>query len=312
MTASALRKHFFHTLAVGIFAGTLGILGCGQKNQPDPSANAEPDSQSKTTASSATEKTVSGTTVSRATSPGPAQRDRLHKSFAEAVRNADDPPPGDAVRPPDETISKKPVFRFYETVKDTWDTIHFTTPEGKKLDYSARIETSAGAIDIALFPEQSPNHVRNFIALARAGYYDQLFCERIRHESNEMTRQELHMIEAGCPLGTGTTGTGSIGYWLKEEFTPATRMSHDEGVLGACRGEEADSAATRFYITLTKAPFLDGNYTIFGKVVGGLDVLRKIGQTPVIQDDEGNNRPQTPIILQKVTIHAQEREATNK
>ncbi len=295
MTNQYIRIFVFALLAVG-------LVSCGKKEN-QVVATEEPE---KTLTSGST-KTVSATPVSRNAG---GTRDRLHQSFTEAVRGADDPPPGDAVRPPDETITKKPVHRILDAVRNNWDEIRFTTAEGKKLNYRAMLDTSEGPIEIVLFPEQAPNHVRNFIALAKTGYYDGLFFDRIRHDRNERN-QELHLIEAGCPLGTGAIGTGSIGYWLKEEFTPADKMGHEEGIVGACRGEEADTAATRFYITLTKAPFLDGNYTIFGKVVTGLDVLRKIGNTPVIIDDEGGSRPAKPILIRQVTITSTEANSNN-
>lgn len=293
MVAGSLRSV---TLTALLVAG----LGCGGKSDPAP-ARTEPVVE-------AGGKAVAATPVSRG-GAAPAERDRLHKAFADAVRGADDPPE-DAVRPPDETVSKKPVYKFCEQVKERWDAIRFVTADGKKLDYVAKVETSVGAFEIALLHEQAPNHVRNFIALAQAGYYDQLFVEGVRHEANKETKTELHMLEAGCPLGTGTTGTGSIGYWLKDELTPGETMSHDEGTVGACHGVEADSAATRFYITLNKASFLDGHHTIFGKVVTGVEVLRKMGQTPVVIDDEGSMRPQTPLVIQKVTVVATPREAS--
>lgn len=306
MTTRSARGRALRYLAAGLVLGSLTALGCGQKTQPEPSAkNVDP----APAASSSGGKTVVATPVS---SNAAAGRDRLHQPFADAVRSADNPPPADAVRPPDETVTKKPVHRILEAVRTSWDDIRFTTSAGKKLAWTARVETSQGVLEIALFPEQAPNHVRNFIALARAGYYDQLFIERIRHEKNSESSQELHLVEAGCPLGTGASGTGSIGYWLKEEFTPGDKMSHDEGIVGACRGEEADSAATRFYISLHKAPFLDGNYTIFGKVVQGLDILRTIGQTPVVIDDEGTSRPEKPVVIHKVTITSHEVQATDK
>src|SRR5436305_898611 len=79
---------------------------------------------------------------------------------------------------------------------------------------------------------------------------------------------------AGCPLGTGENVSGSIGYWLKPECDEQQDpVLFEEGALGACRGDEKDTAATRFYITLTRAPYLAGNYTVFGKVARGLDVV---------------------------------------
>jgi cyclophilin family peptidyl-prolyl cis-trans isomerase len=303
-----------------LFACTLSALafslGCGKKpdkadtddvpvvstnEKPMPAVQESP-SGTKVVANVAIEnvgKTENKDPVSA--EPAPIKRDRLHQAFADAVRSSEDPPPADAVRPPDETVTKKPCHRFLDIVKNSWDNIRFVTSEGKKIEYSAKIETSMGTLAVRLYPEQAPNHVRNFIALARGGYYDELFFERIRKEKNPTTGQELQLIEGGCPLGTGATGTGSVGYWLKGEFTPKEKMAHSEGIFGACRGEEADSAATRFYITLNQPSFMDGNYTIFGKVETGLDILRKIGLQPVIIDEEGN-RPVTPIVIKSVTI----------
>ena len=69
--------------------------------------------------------------------------------------------------------------------------------------------------------------------------------------------------------------------------------------------DELDSAGCRFYITLNKAPYLDGNYTVFARVTRGLDVARKISQQPIILDDQdvnGSRRPEKPVVIQKVTI----------
>jgi cyclophilin family peptidyl-prolyl cis-trans isomerase len=299
-------------LAAVLLAGGLGA-GCGQKAQPEV-AKAEAGSAGAAAASpqAAKAEAAPARVEPAAAAAAPLQRDRLHQAFADAVRPADNPPP-EANRPPDETVSKKPVFKILDEVVRTWDSIRFVSPAGKKIRYTARVETSLGAIQIALFPEQAPNHVRNFIALARAGYYEQLFFDRIRQEQG--AGQVLQSVEAGCPLGTGEPGSGSIGYWLKEEFTPGDKMSHDEGVVGACRGSDADTAACRFYITLSKAPFLDGNFTLFGKVVQGLDVARRISQQPMIIDDQdrdGARRPEKPIVIHKVTIHEQETEASAK
>jgi peptidyl-prolyl cis-trans isomerase B (cyclophilin B) len=231
-----------------------------------------------------------------------AVRDRLHQSFAEAVHDSDDPP-ADAERPPDQTITNKPVAALYNQIKKAWDSVRFTTLDGKKISYAAKVETEWGNIEIALFPEVAPNHVRNFILLAQAGYYDGLVFDRIRIEEGLNT--SLRSIEGGCPLGTGNTPGGSIGYWLKPEPQGEQKITHDEGVVGACRGAEEDSAACRFYITLSKAPFLDGNFTAFGKITQGLDLARKISVQPVIMDDEDPNdahRPEKPVKIKKVTI----------
>ena len=268
-----------------LLLGGLGAVGCGQKASPDP-VKTDPHSPAvaaRSTGTAEVKPDVPPAGVAPAVPAVPVQRDRQHQAFTDATRAADNPP-NDAHRPPDETVSKKPVFKILDEVVRTWDTVRFVSPAGKKIIFNADVETNLGRMQIALLPELAPNHVRNFICLARAGYYNELFFDRIRHEQAE--GNVLESIEAGCPLGTGEEGNGSIGYWLKDELTPGEKMSHDEGAVGACRGSEADTAACRFYITVSKASFLDGNFSLFGKVVQGLDVVRKIYQQPVIVDDQ--------------------------
>jgi cyclophilin family peptidyl-prolyl cis-trans isomerase len=292
--------------AACVLLGTVGLTGCGQKAaEPEAAKQADPPAQVAAAPAPAA-------ATAQAPLPPPPD-DGRHQPFDKATRRADDPPE-ECNRPPDATVSGKPVFKLYNEVVRLWDTIRYVTPAGKRVAYSATIETDLGNIEIELHPEWAPNHVRNFVALARAGYYDGLFFDRVRHEESEdEAATPLESIEAGCPLGTGDPGNGSIGYWLNPE-TPEgdPKPTHEEGTVGACRGAEPDTAACRFYITLCKAPYLDGNYTVFGKVTRGLDVARKIHVRPVIVDDEdadGSRRPEKPVIIKKVTNHTQETEA---
>src|SRR5262249_44110775 len=223
------------------------------------------------------------------------------------TRPADDPPP-DSDRPPDQTASGKPVFKLLQDVAREWEKVRFVSPAGRKIDYSATVETSLGTFRVQLFPEVSPNHVRNFVALARAGYYDGLCFDRVRQEGEG--EQALRAVEGGCPLGTGETAGGSIGYWLKDELTPGDKVSHVEGVVGACRGEAPDTGACRFYITLSKAPYLDGQCTIFGQGTSQrLEVVRRIYQQPVLVDDQdrdGARPPEKPVVLRRAPIHTRD------
>ena len=95
--------------------------------------------------------------------------DPLHQPFARAVRGPDDPPPGSS-QPPDETLTGKPTFALLRQVKVLWETIRFTTPDGKPIEYTAVVETEDGNFDITLRQDVAPNHVRSFVALAKAGY----------------------------------------------------------------------------------------------------------------------------------------------
>ena len=278
-------------LVAGLFGSGLG--GCGKSSDSAPPQEAAPEAKKepapKPAAAAPAPKRVTGL-------------DRLHQSFLEATRQQ--PPPDQ--RPPDRTMTSKSVGKLYSEVVRLWDTIRFTDAIGNPLVYSAVLETELGNIEIALDPLSAPNHVRNFIALARAGYYDGLVFDRVQHQEAidpEGATMRYEEIEAGCPLGTGEFGNNSIGYWLKPEFNE--RFTHVEGTVGACRGIEEDTAACKFYITLGKAPYLDGNYTAFGRVTRGLDVARKIYARPIILDDQdlnGSRRPEKPVVIRKVTI----------
>jgi peptidyl-prolyl cis-trans isomerase B (cyclophilin B) len=223
----------------------------------------------------------------------------LRRSFAEATRAE---PPNDWQRPPDLTMTGKSVGKLYSEVLKNWDSYQLADAKGRILPCTATLETDLGSIEISLRPDLAPNHVRSFIALARAGYYDGLVFERTVHaRSQENPDSEVELIEGGCPLGTGELGVGSIGYWLKAEFS---KEPHEAGTVGACHGADPDTGACRFYICLNKAPFLDGNFTIFGKVTKGLDIAQKVFSLPVRNDPEypEGDRPQKPVVIRKVTI----------
>jgi peptidyl-prolyl cis-trans isomerase B (cyclophilin B) len=243
---------------------------------------------------------------------GPASpvEPRFRQAFADATRK--EPLPD--WNPPATTAAGKSVGALYDQVQKSWDGIHFVTDEGKRIVYHAVVETEEGAIDIELRPDWAPNHVRNFIALARAGYFDGLEFDRIVNQTSKKSNDKVELIEGGGPLGMGDDQDG-IGYWLKDEFN--AKLPHEEGVVGASHGEEADSAACKFYVMLCKAPRLDGNYTVFGKVAQGLDVARKIEQKPVQKNDDNNAAEDEdleggdyhmakPVVIKKVTIQTHE------
>jgi cyclophilin family peptidyl-prolyl cis-trans isomerase len=296
-------------LTAATLIGILGWTGCSSQSTPsDPSTETTDKAPAVAT-------NGSGQTAATGTDGTPPPQDGRHDPFDKVTRGGDDPPPN-INPPPDKTASGKSVYKIYKEVVGLWNTIRFVTPDGKPIQYSATVETDLGDIDIELRPDLAPNHVRNFVALARAGYYDELFFDRVVHEEEEVEpgkMQVLDSVEAGCPLGTGEPGNGSIGYWLKSESPRAdAKVSHEPGTVGACHSIEADTAACRFYITLCNAPFLDGNFTVFGKVTRGLDVARKISLQPIIIDDqdaEGSHRPEKPIRIKKVTIHTSVGEA---
>jgi len=254
----------------------MSLAGCWHKEPPAPDA---------------------GQADSSIAANAPSLDPHLHQPFSQATLSD---PPEDALVPPDTTMTGKSVGKLYEEVKALWDDVRFVSPKGKQLAYNAIVDTEVGTIDIVLRPDLAPNHVRSFVALARAHYFDGLVFERAIHDENPDAR--LDMIEAGCPLGQGDVGLGSIGYWLKPEAS--AEGINDEGAVGACHVAGGMDACC-FYITLVKIPAMDGDYTVFGKVTRGLDVARKILSLPLSNESSGQ-RPLKPVVMRSVTIETHE------
>ena len=118
-----------------------------------------------------------------------------------------------------------------------------------------------GAILMELYPENAPKTVESFLTLAKKGFYDGLKFHRV---------VPGFVVQGGDPKGDGSGGPG---YTLKAEFN---KRKHLEGTVAMARAQHPDSAGSQFYICLGPQPFLDGKYTVFGQVVEGMDVVRKI------------------------------------
>jgi peptidyl-prolyl cis-trans isomerase B (cyclophilin B) len=130
------------------------------------------------------------------------------------------------------------------------------------------IETGLGNMEIKFFPDVAPNHVDNFITLAKNGFYDNTNFHRVIPG---------FMIQGGDPNTKNEDrskhGTGGPGYNVKAEFNSTP---HKRGILSMARAAHPDSAGSQFFICVDSAPFLDGKYTVFGEVVSGMDVADKI------------------------------------
>ena len=128
----------------------------------------------------------------------------------------------------------------------------------------AVISTNHGDMTVELWNDVAPKHVENFLKLGRDGFYDNLTFHRVIAG---------FVAQGGCPNGTGTGGPG----WnVKAEFND---RKHDRGVLSMARSADPDSAGSQFFVCLTreKCQHLDGEYTGFGRVIEGLDVVDKLG-----------------------------------
>jgi cyclophilin family peptidyl-prolyl cis-trans isomerase len=161
--------------------------------------------------------------------------------------------------------------------------------------YIATMETSCGTIVIQLDAEHAPIGVNSFVFLAKKGFYDGLTFHRIAPG---------FVIQGGDPLGTGSGGPG---YQFKTEVSP--KVTFDSPGILAYANAGGDTNGSQFFITLAATPQLNptpqGSYTIFGKVIEGLDVVRKIGKipgTPNPQLPGENSVPTQTVYIDRVTI----------
>jgi len=149
----------------------------------------------------------------------------------------------------------------------------------------AVFETSMGTFKFAFLMDKAPNTCSNFITLANKGFYTNLVFHRVI---------DGFMIQGGCPKGDGTGGPG---YQIKAEFNDT---KHVPGVVSMARSSDPNSAGSQFFICVGVASHLDGQYTAFGKVTEGYDVVQKISKVPV-----GGPQRSTPlqkVVINKVTI----------
>jgi peptidyl-prolyl cis-trans isomerase A (cyclophilin A) len=147
----------------------------------------------------------------------------------------------------------------------------------------AVVETNMGTFSFEFYSDDAPQTVASFIKLAKDGFYDGLIFHRI---------MDGFMIQGGDPTGTGTGGPG---YSIKAEFND---NKHVAGTVAMARSASPDSAGSQFYVCLAPTPHLDGEYTVFGQVVDGLDVVLAIGKVKTGRQD----RPLEDVVMEKVTI----------
>jgi peptidyl-prolyl cis-trans isomerase A (cyclophilin A) len=163
----------------------------------------------------------------------------------------------------------------------------------------AHFETSDGSFTVKLFEKEAPNTVANFVGLAdgskewrdpasgerkKAPFYDGVIFHRII---------EGFMIQGGDRLGQGTGGPG---YKFADEFHPSLRHSR-AGILSMANSGP-NTNGSQFFITLGPTPHLDNRHSVFGEVVKGLDVVKKIGSVPTGRQD----KPVKPVVMNRVSI----------
>jgi peptidyl-prolyl cis-trans isomerase B (cyclophilin B) len=160
----------------------------------------------------------------------------------------------------------------------------------------AVIKTSEGVMVIQFWTDAAPQTIENFKKLARSGLYDGTIFHRI---------VKNFMIQGGDPLSKDTSkedryGTGDPGYKIKAEFNNHT---HDRGVISMARGPDPDSAGSQFFICLAPVHRLDHQYTAFGKLIKGDNVLEEIGNTDVTRSSSGeNSKPTKRVVIESIKI----------
>ena len=148
-------------------------------------------------------------------------------------------------------------------------------------------------IDLELDAQAAPITVENFLKLVNDKYYDGLTFHRITPG---------FMIQGGCPEGTGMGGPG---WHIKGEFAANgwdNPIKHVRGVISMARAGDPDSAGSQFFIMHDDAPYLDGQYAAFGRVVSGLDVVDEIAGTPTINNWFHRDFPKDPQVIKTIRV----------
>src|SRR6059058_3701096 len=154
----------------------------------------------------------------------------------------------------------------------------------------AAFDTTEGKFKVKLFADKAPNTVANFVGLADGSktgkpFYNGTTFHRVIPD---------FMLQGGCPLGTGTGGPG---YKFADEFNP--KLRHSKPGMLSMANSGPNTNGSQFFVTLAATPWLDNKHSVFGEVVEGMDVVKKIGSTPT---SKPGDRPVKPITVQSVTI----------
>ncbi len=164
----------------------------------------------------------------------------------------------------------------------------------------ARVDTSLGSFEIELFPASAPRTVANFVTLSQSGFYNDLVWHRI---------VKGFVIQTGDPNTRGAVanrslwGIGGSNQTVPLEIDPS--MHNYQGYVGMARKESPNSGTSQFYINLSNSTSnlsLDGNYTVFGKVIGGWDIVQAIANVPVYTTAKDFGQPINPVFVTSIAI----------
>lgn len=152
----------------------------------------------------------------------------------------------------------------------------------------AHMKTSMGMIDIELFDQGAPKTVQNFVGLAKKGYYNGIIFHRVI---------DKFMIQGGDPTGTGMGGESYWGGYFEDEINP--KLKHDKPGILSMANAGPNTNGSQFFITLVPTPWLDGKHSVFGKVIGGMDVVNAIGK---VKTKKPSDRPVNDVKIESITI----------
>lgn len=155
----------------------------------------------------------------------------------------------------------------------------------------AVIKTNMGTIQLQLFPDKAPKTVENFVGLAKKGYYNGVIFHRVI---------ENFMIQGGDPTGTGRGGESIWGGKFNDEINPS--LTFDKPGVLAMANAGPNTNGSQFFITVAPTTWLDGHYSIFGKVLNGMDVVLAISK---VKTTKPGDRPVNKVVMESVTIEKQ-------
>lgn len=173
------------------------------------------------------------------------------------------------------------------TIKKQESNVMSDTTQSNDSTIVATIKTNMGSIEIQLLPEDAPKTVENFVGLAEKGYYKGVIFHRVI---------DGFMIQGGDPTGTGRGGESIWGGKFNDEISPNLKFDGPGVVAMANAGPNTNGS--QFFITVAATPWLNGHYSIFGKVIGGMDVVYEISKVKTAKGD----RPVHEVVMESVTI----------
>jgi cyclophilin family peptidyl-prolyl cis-trans isomerase len=180
------------------------------------------------------------------------------------------------------------VLFFSQIILGQKQTKSKTENSKTKTQLVAVFETNMGKFECELYPDKAPKTVENFVGLAKKGYYDGVIFHRVI---------DNFVIQGGDPTGTGRGGESIYGHPFEDEFHPD--LKHDKAGVLSMANAGPNTNGSQFFITLAPTPWLDNRHSIFGQVIKGMDVVRKIGKVETIKPGD---RPVKDVVIKTIKI----------